>query len=315
KGKGTTASLITQVLRAGGVATELMGNIGNPALSFLSKTKKDTVVVFELSSFQLLGLEKSPHIAVLVNVYPEHLDYHGSFEAYREAKARITLFQGPKDILIYEEENDGCREIAKHTKAKKIAFTKSAPMIPGRLPFVASPNPAVIIGRMYKVPEAVIKKATLSFEPLPHRLEPVGTFRGITFVNDSMGTTMPAVIAAIETLKGEVATIILGGRGKGESSYDELAQAVVESGIKHVILFPETGGEIWKAVEQLKKGRFPEAREAHDMEEAVRLCYELTRKGKTCLLSPAAASFNMFRDYKDRGEQFAKYAKHYGKEK
>lgn len=316
KGKGTTASLIHQVLKRGGVRAFLIGNIGSPALSFLSRAKKNTVFIYELSSFQLLDMNQSPHIAVVLNLYPEHLDYHQSLASYKKAKANITKYQSPKDYLIYDSDNEAAARIANASKAKKILFHQKQRKAWGKLPFVASPAPAVIIGKMFGIDEKTITSAIKSFTPLPHRLEPVGTYKGITFVNDSMGTTPIAVRAAITTLGKDVRTIILGGQEKGKTSYKELAKTIVKSHIETVILFPNTGKEIWKEIVKAdKKKRMLKKYRAQNMKQAVQLCYKHTKKGYTCLLSPAGASFNMFKDYKDRGEQFCSYAKEYAKNK
>lgn len=316
KGKGTTASLIYRVLKKGGVNAFLIGNIGNPALSFLLKTKKDSVFVYELSSFQLLDVKQSPHIAVVLNLFPEHLDYHGTWRSYTNAKANIARYQTAKDILIYDKDNEGARKIAMMSVAKKIPFHQKKHSFQKNLPFIASPEPAIIIGKLFRVAQKDITKAIKTFKPLPHRLELVGTYQGITFFNDSMGTTPVAVIAAIDALDRNIHTIILGGQKKGETSYKELAKTIMKSSIQTVILFPRTGQTTWKAILTASKRmnkKPPERLFAKTMKEAVVLCYAHTLKGRACLLSPAAASFNMFRDYKDRGEQFRFHVKTYAK--
>lgn len=293
KGKGTTASLITDVLRAGGVTTHLVGNIGNPSLGSL---KEKGVFVYELSSFQLMGLKRSPHIAVFLNLHPEHLDYHSSYEEYRDAKLNLVRHQTEDDHLIYEAR---LYHIMRTYPSQKISFDMSEPMLIEPLPFVSSPDPAIIVGRMFDIEDRTIFDAIRSFKPLEHRLEPVGKYKEISFIDDSMGTTSPATIEAIRTLGDNLDTIILGGSSKGESEYKELGEAVKNSKIRNVILLPDTGKDIWEYIQGS-----PQRLDAADMDEAVRLAYQYTEQGRVCLMSPAAASFNMFKDYKERGDKF-----------
>lgn len=310
KGKGTTASLIDQVLRKGDVNSKLIGNIGKPSLSFLLKAKKNAVFVYELSSFQLMDLKYSPDIAVVLNLYPEHIDYHGSLHKYAKAKANIVKYQTRKDIVIFDKDNKESVKISNLSLAKKIGFHQKVSL---PFAFVSSPDPARIIGKMFGVSSKNIEYAINHFKPLPHRLEPVGTYNGITFINDSMGTTPIAVIAGIETLGDNVHSIILGGTEKGKTSYKELARVIGKSSIKTIILFPPTEKKIWKDIQSVIKKDVPKKFFAKSMKEAVRLCYENTAKGRTCLLSPSAASFHMFKNYADRGEQFKLYIKEYAK--
>ncbi|TSC63336.1 MAG: hypothetical protein G01um101493_446 [Microgenomates group bacterium Gr01-1014_93] len=275
KGKSTTASLIFEVLKAAGFNVFLVGNIGQPALELLGKISENSWVVYELSSFQLTDLSRSPHIAVITNIYPEHLDWHDNFEDYKKAKENIFKYQTKDDFLI--KDKDGV------SAAKAVA-------------------------QIFKIPEEIIEKAIKNFKPLPHRLEYIGEFKGIKFYNDSLSTIPQATIYALDKLGDDIQTLIAGGFDRG-IDYEVLGPAIAKSGIKSLILFPETGEKIWQAVE--KAGGQQEKFNVNSMEEAVKLAFEKTSKGKICLLSPAAASFNMFKDYADRGDQFKKFVLSY----
>lgn len=271
KGKSTTASLIYEVLKKGGLDVYLVGNIGQPALELLDKINEDSIIVYELSSFQLEDLKISPHIAVITNIYPDHLDWHGSFENYKNAKLNITKYQSSEDVLISNK--DGVEA-------------------------------ARIIGRVFKIPEEKINKTIENFKPLPHRLEFVGEFKGIKFYNDSLATNPHATIFGLQTLGKDVETLIAGGFDRGVD-YSILGPAIVKSNIKNLILFPTTGEKIGKVVSR----QTSDIRQFNikTMEEAVKIAFENTSPGKIILLSPASASFNMFSDYEDRGNQFKKY--------
>ena len=303
KGKSTTSSLIHAVLQAGGIRSHLIGNIEKPVLQFLDHAKPNDIFVYELSSFQLTNLAKSPAIAVFLNLYPEHLDYYnGSFLAYAAAKANITKHQTETDFLIYNAKDPLVAKIAKRSKAQKIPFSPRK----DNNPWIASSEPAVLVGKLFGVPQKKIQQAIKQFQPLPHRLEKVGEWKRITFYNDSLATIPEATCAALDILGSKVHTLIAGGYDRG-LTFKKLGKRVGESNIKTLILFPTTGEKILASVKNPPQSFF-----ANTMEEAIRLAYNHTSRGKICLLSPAASSFNMFKDYKDRGEQFKELARKYG---
>lgn len=293
KGKSTTASLIYEVLKNGGLDVYLVGNIGQPPLDLLDKISEDSIIVYELSSFQLEGLTVSPQLAVITNIYPEHLDHHGDFENYKNAKANISRFQTEEDLLIYNSDVSGLKEIADSSKAQKVPFTQKFKL--------DNTFPAVHIGKLFDISEEKINQAINNFKGLPHRLEFVGEFKGIKFYNDSLATNPVATIAAIDTLGDEVETLIAGGYDRG-LDYSVLSEEINKSNIKNLILFPDTGEKIGKGVSaKIRKYN------VDSMEKAVKLAFEKTTSGKICLMSPASASFNMFKNYEDRGNQFKKW--------
>jgi len=322
KGKSTTTALIYRVLKTGGFKVHLVGNIGNPVLNFLlSATKKD-IYVYELSSHQLYNLKKSPQIAVFLNLFPEHLDYYQNFNEYLRAKQNITRYQKKEDYFIFNPKNEKVKATAKITKAKKIPIkteivkkfvkSKDIPLI-GNFYFL-NIAAAIEIGKLFKIQKEKIKKAIKDFKPLKHRLELVGTFKGITFYNDSLSTIPETTILALDSLGDKVQTIFLGGSDRG-LDFKNLAKRILKSGIKTLILFPTTGDKIWKEIVSLKKNHKLKAIVVQNMRDGVKLAYQYTKKGKICLLSCASPSFSLFKDYKEKGNLFKKYVREYGQSK
>jgi len=308
KGKSTTVSLIHKILRTGNIKSHLIGNIGKPVLSYLSKAKKKDVYVYELSSHQLHNIDISPHIAVLLNVFPEHLDY-STFKEYIKAKSNITRHQTAKDHLIFNSTNKISAAIAERSKAQKISFSglklkSSKSSLKGKFN-LNNIRAAVATGKILEVPEKKIYAAVKDFKPLAHRLEFVGKYKGIKFYNDSLSTIPETSIAAIEALGNDIQTIILGGFDRG-LDFSGLAAKIEQSKIKTLILFPTTGEKIWQNIkkQEAKKHYF-----VKNMKEAVELAYQKTNKGKICLLSCASPSFGLFKNYKERGDSFKRYIK------
>ena len=301
KGKSTTSYWIYQALKNGGLKAHLVGNIGKPVLTPLLKAKKDDIFVYELSAHQLYNLKKSPHIAILLNIYPEHLDYYKSFQEYASAKANITKYQTKNDYLIYNSEDPLVARITKESKAKKIP----------------------IQGKYYELDLAAAKAAAKTFKVsvpkklkfLPHRLEYVGEFKGIKFYNDSLSTVPETAIEALDFLGENVQTMILGGYDRG-LDFKKLAERLFRSQVKIFILFPTTGKRILSELRDFVNPSiiegFRKSLNVNNMEEAVKLAYKYTDKGKICLMSPASPSFGIFKDYAERGETFKKFVKKYG---
>jgi len=303
KGKSTTASLIYKILRQGRIRAHLIGNIGKPVLSSLITAREGDVYVYELSSHQLYNLKKSPQVAIFLNIFPEHLDYYRSFREYVAAKANIARYQNKKDYLIFNSGDKLVSKIARKSKAKKVP-------IKGKY-YELDKTAARAAGKIFKIPEKIIQKAIREFKPLPHRLELVGTFRGITFYNDALSTIPETAILAMETLGKRVQTIILGGFDR-KIDFKKLAENVLKKrNIKNIILFPTTGEKIWKEIlrqaQNKSQGReVPRHFFVDNMPEAVKLAYQHTERGKICLLSCASTSFSIFRDYKEKGNLFKK---------
>ncbi|HJZ05508.1 MAG TPA: UDP-N-acetylmuramoyl-L-alanine--D-glutamate ligase [Patescibacteria group bacterium] len=295
KGKSTTASLIYHVLHEVGLPAVLAGNIGSPALDYLDEITPETWIINELSSYQLMDLTISPHIAVLQNIYPDHLDYHQDFEEYKNAKLNITKFQTENDYLI--------TAIDVPTKAKKI-FIKPEPVESQLLGThnLYNTQPSIIIGKILSLPKDEILSAIKTFKPLDTRIELVAEKNGIKFYADTLATIPEATIAAIDTLHPRVTTLIAGGHER-KQNYSDLAKKILSSSIKTLILFPATGPRLAKLVNQSTNSP-TNIFHANSMSDAVKIALDHTRSGEICLLSPAAPSFTLFRDYRDEYDQY-----------
>ncbi len=334
KGKGTTATLVAKCLESnlpaqtGGKTVYLAGNIGTPYLELLEKLKSSDTVVLELSSFQLLDIKKSPHIAVVLNITTDHLDWHKDREEYVRAKENIVRFQTQKDYAVLIKDYETPASFAQKTKAQ-VCWASAKEQVRGvyvlhgkivvnidKKEEVGSVDKLLLRGRhnwenvtaaacaSYLAGATVegIRKGVFSFKGLPHRLELVGTYNGITFYNDSFATSPAPVLAAVASFT-EPVILILGGSSKG-LSYDEFGKELAnKKQVKAVLIIGEVGPEIQKALEvggftgKIVVG-------GKNMVEIVQNAITLAQTGDVVLLSPAAASFDMFRDYKDRGEQF-----------
>ena len=317
KGKSTTTSLIYKILKEGGIRAHLIGNIGKPVLNLLFSATQRDIYVYELSSHQLLTLRKSPQIAVLLNIYQEHLDYYRNFKEYVNAKANITRYQTKKDFLVYNSEDKIVKEIARKSKAKKIPFQATKyefiTNIRNKIPLIGKFNfqnvmAAITVGKIFGISKSNVIGAIKKFKPLPHRLEFVGTFKGIKFYNDSLATIPETTIEAIDTLGKDLETLIAGGFERRQD-FKNLVRKILESKIKTIILFPTTGERIWQELKHQRVGFSLRHFFVKSMKEAVKLSFQNTKKGKICLLSPASASFNLFKNYKERGNLFKKWVK------
>ena len=203
KGKGTTSSLIASILRAAGKNVHLVGNIGKPALAELPSIKPDDLVVFELSSFQLWDIEKSPHVAVVLGIEQDHLDVHDSMDDYVSAKANIVRYQSENDVAIYKQTNDISCSIGESSRGQKVAYPfaidefVSSLKIPGPHN-VENASAAIAAARVFEVSDQAIHDGLASFHGLPHRLKFVREVNGVKYYDDSIATTPGSAIAAIE---------------------------------------------------------------------------------------------------------------------
>ena len=337
KGKSTTTSLIARILEKKYDDVRLVGNIGYPMLDALDSSDKNTLFVIELSSHQLADSWYSPHIAVLLGIVPEHLDYYPSLSSYIQAKARIVKFQSENDAVIYNPDHTIVREIAEAAKSKRVVYRAQGDIVSGTgvqngtvvlmngttpVPVVSlSEVPllgnvenilaAVSVGHFLDVSREHIKDALQMFQSLPHRLEFVGEFREIRFYNDSLATIPEATIHALESFKGSVSTLIAGGYDR-HLDFHELGSYLRSHPVKTLILFPDTGKKIQEAIGTIDPSFAITCYMVNTMEEAVRLAYEHTPEKTICLLSPASASYNLFKNYEDRGNQFKSWVKTFG---
>lgn len=313
KGKSTTTAVIYHVLKENGLNAYVGGNIGKPPLNVIQEIPsldKKTWVVLELSSHQLAELKTSPCIAVIQAIAEEHLDYYNSVQAYAQAKANITLNQTSKDLLIYNQDNDLVKQIAQQSQAQKIPFgLKSVaeivePVIAtSDVPLAGRFNlynimPAIIIGQKFGLSTKQIKQALQSFKSLPHRLELVTEIKGVKYYNDSLATNPHATIRALEAFNDQPIILIAGGFDRG-LDYAPLTKKIAHSSVKQLILLPTTGQKIAQGLSKQLPIEYVE-----NMTEAVKKATNQAKSGDIVLMSPASASFNLFVDYADRGNQF-----------
>jgi len=331
KGKGTTSSLVYEMLKKEGRDVYLVGNIGSPALDILDKLSTQSIVVFELSSFQLQDLKKSPHIAVVLMVTSEHLDYHKDTISYIDAKRNILRFQDHNDFAILNRDYPVSRESDVHTQGKIYQVSReqgvldngcfvrdnsiwfktdgveqkvidcSEIILPGKHNFeniCAAVTAARIEGVSFKNIAEVLK----TFKGLEHRLELVDTIKGVRYYDDSFSTTPETATAAIEAFS-DPEILILGGSSKN-SNFEELGEVISDSeNIKAIIGI----GKEWEKIKQqiaYSKSQIVFIEGAKDMETVVKAASKIAQTGDVVLLSPACASFGLFKNYKDRGEQF-----------
>ncbi len=319
KGKSTTSTLISEILKAGGMNVSLIGNIGEPAISHLDEAKTGKNFVMEMSSYQLMDLSVSPHIAVVTSFFPEHLDYHGSLETYKEAEKHIARFQKKNDAIFYCATSDSAREIAMESPGTRIPFSADECPIPIKETHLLGEHnrsniaAAYKVGTHLKIPSDVILKVIRDFRGLPHRLQSLGVHHGIEWIDDAISTTPESTIAALDALGDRVATLILGGQDRG-NDFTELAKRIKRSAVKTVILFPGSGPRIREAIGRpacRQAGAHADVcfQEADSMERAVTIAKKHTMTGAICLLSTASPSYGMFKNFEEKGTEFEKLLK------
>ncbi len=327
KGKSTTASLVYQFLKKS-YTTFLAGNIGKSPLDIINEVDSNSLVVLELSSWQLedlTSLDISPHVAVVLNIYPDHLNRHPDLNDYIAAKKVIFQFQKNEDILILNYDDDTVRRFSQEARGKVRFFSIE---IPGKGVFIKNDQiylgegkealtslsevalkgkhnlsnicAALSVADLYKVRPKDMRLVLSSFKGIPFRQEFIREIHGIKFFNDTTATNPQATIAAIDQF-GPSLILIAGGLDK-KLSYDTLALKITE-GVKHLILLPGSASEKIKShLSSLKK--FPFTEEASSMAHAVKLAFQHAASGDAIVLSPGAASFNLFQNEFDRGEKF-----------
>jgi UDP-N-acetylmuramoylalanine--D-glutamate ligase len=320
-GKTTTTSLLATMLQEGGFKSCPAGNIGWPLIEAIDSVPDDGAIVVEVSSFQLESTKSfRPTVAVLLNISDDHLDWHGSFDNYARAKARIVMNQGPEDLFVYNVDDAIATRIAGSAPSTTVPFSGRHPVdggvgvdrnrlvyrgrdlmavarmplrgIPGRENTAAAASAAL----GYGVDAEAVVRAIEAFQPLRHRLEIVGDLGGVTFIDDSKATNPHATLAAVQGLTDVV--LIAGGRSKG---IDLRPLASTVPPVRAVIVMGEAGAEI----EAIFSGRIPVARAA-SMAEAVPMAHSQSVSGGSVLLSPGCASLDMFESYAARGDAFAR---------
>ena len=302
KGKSTTSSLIYTVLKEQGINTLLLGNIGNPVFDYIDEINSNSTLVLEMSSHQLEYMKCSPNIAILLNIYPEHLDHYESFEKYCEAKCNIFKYQNKNNSLLYNFDNKPSSDI--YIKNDYIFFKdKEIYNINEERNLLGDYN---LNNIMFVLGVSEILKLNLNktiesiknFKPLAHRLEYIGKVDNVLYYDNSIGTVPMATIEAIKALK-KVDTLIIGGMDRG-IDYTDFIKYLNNSDINNIICMPKTGHDIAKKLNKEK------AYIVENLEEAVNIAKKVTEKNKICLLSPTAASYGFFKNFEEKGEIFKK---------
>jgi UDP-N-acetylmuramoylalanine--D-glutamate ligase len=305
KGKGTTSTLIYQILKEAGREVILGGNVGMGL--FDKNWNSDTWAVVELSSFQLIDLHKSAHIGVVLMTTSDHLDWHKSGDEYVQAKGNLFRFQRGEDYAVVNKDYENSRKIGEMGMGKKIWV--SGKDFSGKAGLRGQHNKeniaaAIAVSKIIGIEESVFLKVVSDFKGLEHRLEEVARVNGVTYFDDSFSTTPETTIAAIKSF-AEPMILIAGGSEKG-SDFNELGRVIAESSnIKAVILIGEMATRIEEAIAN-NIGLVKLIRGCKSMQEIVAAASNAASPGDVVVLSPACASFDMFKNYKERGDEFKK---------
>lgn len=329
KGKSTTTTLMYHVLKNAGKKVLLAGNIGIPVFDIAKDIDEDTMMVVELSCHQLEYATVSPRIGVLLNIHEEHLDHYGTMEKYVAAKENIYRNQMEGDILFCEQQlaSSEAKSQVRTVAAVGMTGDKAADIyVEGNVinlnygdkeqyeiqteevPLLGLHNyydMAYVYGisRYLGISVDDIENGFKTYEPLPHRLQKIGTKDGITYYDDSISTIDETTIQALNTLKN-ADTVIIGGMDRG-ISYESLEKYLSKSDIAHIILMEETGRRIYREIEAMDDfAGIHRIIVVEHLEDAVDMAKKVTAKGKACVMSPAAASYGIFKNFEERGDVF-----------
>lgn len=321
KGKSTTSSLIYSILKDQMDKVTLVGNIGIPVLDEIDKFE-DSIVVAEMSSHQLETVDFSPHIGIIVNLYLDHLDHAGSVEKYHQSKMNIMRYQDEDDYGIYDKDNyylgqqdfsnikSNLYTVSMNDKASIYMDDKGDVYINDE--FIVNRDNiitelkgehnlknilfALMVAYIYKLDINQALESIKNFKPLEHRMELVGKYDDIIFYNDVIATIPEATMNACKTLEN-VNTLIFGGMNRN-IKYDEFVEFLNKSNIKHFICMPTTGHMIAPLLDEDRVIK------VDTLEEAVDKAFEVTEKNSICLLSPAAASYEFFKNFEEKGRRY-----------
>lgn len=336
KGKSTTSSLIYHIMKLYTDDVLLVGNIGVPPFNVFEQIRSTTCIVYELSSHQLEYIHKAPHISILLSIFQEHLDYYKSFEDYKQAKFNIFRFQEAYDYFIYDADDKASREFIKSQEYADNCYTFSLKnkcnfgcyVLDGSIFFSEDGDAypiydiyqerklkgshnllnimaAICACKLYGIPDNNIIEGVNFFKGLEHRIEYVGNFNRIDYYNDSIATIPEATIEAIKTLE-DVNTVILGGYDRGVD-YSYLVDYLIKSSVKNIIFMGKAGERMYQMISKKKPNK--NLIIADSLEDAVTVAKQKTVKDGICLLSPAASSYDSFRNFEERGEVYKKIVK------
>lgn len=299
KGKSTTSALLYTVLKECGKKVLLVGNIGLPCLDQYDDIDEDSVIVYEMSCHQLAHARTSPHIALLLNLYEEHLDYYDTMENYANAKFNIYKFQKGQDTFIVNKDI----ELIYQSKGQKIEFSYDNLEMSFDMKLIGQHNQFnanivyYIATKIYGLDRKKVIQVIDGFEGLPHRMQLIGEVNGVKYYDDSISTICESTIQAVKSLDN-VGTVIIGGMDRG-IDYSVLCNYFKENTQVKMICMYASGKKIY----DMLRGR-PNMYVCNDLMEAVNMAKEITDSGKECVLSPAAASYDHFENFEDRGNAF-----------
>ena len=320
-GKTTTTTMIAEVLTAGGQNGLLSGNIGFPASQVAQDAGKTDTLVMELSSFQLMGIEAfHPEIAVITNLMPTHLDYHGSFEEYVAAKWNIQKNMTASDYVVLNFNQDLAKELAKKTAAKVLPFSTKekvdgayldgdvltfrgeAIMKASELGVPGSHNvenalATIAVAKLRGIDNQVIRETLAHFGGVKHRLQYVGEINQVKFYNDSKSTNILATQKALSGFDNSKVILIAGGLDRG-NEFDELVPDI--KGLKKMVILGESAARVKRAADQAEVSYL----DASDIRDATRKAFSVAEPGDVVLLSPANASWDMYKNFEVRGDEF-----------
>ncbi|MCI9178385.1 MAG: UDP-N-acetylmuramoyl-L-alanine--D-glutamate ligase [Clostridia bacterium] len=334
-GKTTTTNLIYQILKEKGYRCYLGGNVGIPLFTKVAQMKKEDMVVLELSSFQLIDMQISPHISVITNISPNHLDIHKSYEEYIEAKKNIFKYQNEDDILVLNFDNEITKTMKKKAKGKVIYFSKTQKLENGIIcdnniiksctdnirRHILNVKDILLRGKhnYENICTAIAATASLvepeiqiqaikKFQGVEHRLEFIREINNTKWYNDSIGTSPTRTIAGLNAFDEKI-VLIAGGYDK-HLDYTPIAKPIVDH-VSSLILMGATAPKIEEAVklELKKQGKQIPIYHCSSLKETVDKAYEIAKKDEIVLFSPASASFDMFKNFEDRGNQFKELVK------
>ena len=326
KGKSTTSSLIYDILKNNDKDCYLLGNIGNPIFDDIEKYNDDTILVIEMSSHQLEFVNKSPHIGVVLNLFEDHLDHAGSVQHYHECKLNMFKYMNENDIGIYYSDNIVLNNYVKNgnylPQFISVSLGKNSDVYidndyvfygKNKLYDINSKRTLIGMHNLENIMVVLLISRLLNldldksiytldnFKPLEHRLEYVGTYNGIIYYNDSIATIPQATINAIKSLKC-VNTLIFGGMDR-KIDYTSLVEYLNNCDVNNLICMPSTGYKVGKLIKN-KNVYFIE-----NLKDAVDLAKKITLKGHICLLSPAAPSYEYFKDFTEKGKLYKEYVR------
>lgn len=333
KGKSTTASLLYQILKNNGKDAYFVGNIGVPVFDEIDNFNEDSILVTEMSSFQIEYLKVAPHIAIVLNLFIDHLNHAGTIENYHNSKLNIFKRQTKNDIGIFITDTEPLNSKVRQNHYEHIQYKVSFDKLKednniyienGYVIFngekiynvnderklmgkhvLENTMTILIVCELLNLNRDITTKTINDFNPLPHRMEFVEEIDEVKYYNDSIATIPEATMCTIETI-GDVDTLITGGSDKG-SDYNAFIQFLNKSSIENIIFMPDTGYTLKNELEKINKSKNLYLIEK--LEDAVSLAKRITKKKKSCLMSPAAANFTEYANYVAKGEAFKKFVK------